>query len=294
MKKRDLLILMANFLEALVHDDPGRVPVAANCKSTYQGTQQPLGAGEIWGEPRRIPYRQTFVDDVTGTVCFSGVVTNNVGMRGAGMDVEVKNPEKIIDSPDRWMQKWWIYFARLTVDDAGKICEIEEIARRETGAGLDVRPEHMTPPRIMETPIHEEARSTRKEMIKIASQYWDGVNKLIDPDIVPIHPDARLFEVGTPITDEMYRPTSMKTNYITPRFKWDCIKRRFPVVDEVTGICISTNHMIAQDIMSPTGYVTDIFKIEYGLIKYIYAFHDHGITFVDWEGVGPQTSAECD
>ena len=294
MKKKDLLVLMANFLEALVHDDPTRVPMAANCKATYQGAQQPLGEGDIWGEPRRIPYRQTFADEANNTVCFSGVVTNNVGMRGAGMDVEVKDPEKIVDSPDRWMQKWWIYFARLTVNDEGKICEIEEIARRETGAGLDVRPEHMTPPRIMETPIPEEARSTRKEMIKIASQYWDGVNKLIDPDIVPIHPDARLFEVGTPITDEMYRPTSMKTNYTTPRFKWDCIKRRFPVVDEVTGICISTNHMIAQDIMSPTGYVTDIFKIEYGLIKYIYAFHDHGITFVDWEGVGPQTSAECD
>ena len=294
MTKKGLLVLMANYLEALVHNEPERMDTAASCKATYQGAQQPLGSGEIWGEPRRIPYRQTFADDITNTVCFSGVVTNNVGMHGAGMEVEIKNLEKIVDSPDRWMQKWWIYFARLTVNDDDKICEIEEIARRETGSGLETRPEDMTPPRILETPIPEEARSTRKEMIKIASQYWDGVNKLIDPDIVPMHPDARLIEVGTPITDTMYRPSSMKTNYITPRFKWDCIKRRFPVVDEITGICISTNHMIAQDITSPTGYVTDIFKIEYGLIKYIYAFHDHGITYVDWEGVGPQTSAECD
>ena len=286
MQKKDLLILMANYLEALIHDDPGRVPVAQNCKATYQGAQAALGSGEIWGEPRRIPYRQTFVDSVTNTVCFSGVVTNNVGMQ----TVQLKHPENHVGTP----QRWWIYFARLTADEKGKICEIEEIARRETGAGLDVRPEHMTPPRILETPIPEEARSTRKEMIKIASQYWDGVNKLIDPDIVPMHPDARLYEVGTPVTDEMYHPNSMKTNYITPRFKWDCIKRRFPVVDEVTGICISTNHMIAQEVTSPTGYVTDIFKIEYGLIKYIFAFHDHRIDFVDWEGVGPQTSAECD
>ena len=294
MSKKELLVLMANFLEALIHNDPGRVKTAATCKATYEGAQQPLGSGDIWGLPRRIPYRQTFVDDVTKTVCFSGVVTNNVGMRGAGMEVDVVDPEKIIDSPERWMQRWWIYFARLTVNDAGQIIEIEEIARKETGSGLDVRPEHMEPPRILETPIPEDARSTRKEMIKIASQYWDGVNKLIDPDIVPIHPDARLVEVGTPVTDTMSHPSSMKTNYITPRFKWTCIKRRFPIVDEVTGICVSTNHMIAENIMSPTGYVTDIFKIEYGLIKYIYAFHDHGISFVDWEGVGPQTSAECE
>lgn len=285
MTKKELLILMANFLEALVHDSPERVVKSSNCKSTYQGLQTPLGTGEVWGVPRRIPYRQTFSDDTTNTVCFSGVVTNNVS-------------ERVFDRPlpegNHGPQKWWIYYARLTVDDEGKICEIEEIARSETGASLSVRPIDMSPPRILESPIPEEARSTRKEMIKIASQYWDGVNKLIDPDIVPMHPDARLFEVGTPITDEMYRPNSMKTNYITPRFKWECIKRRFPVIDEVTGICISTNHMIAENPTSPTGYVTDIFKIEYGLIKYIYAFHDHDIEFVDWEGVGPQTSAECD
>ena len=290
MTKRELLMQMSNFLEALIHDDPKRVPIAEVFKATYQGVQAPLGSGDIWGTPRRIPYRQTFVDDVTQTVCFSGVVTNNV-IRQLW---EMTDTEDVVDSPDRWMQKWWIYWVRLTVNEDGKICEIEEIARRETGSGMDVRPEHMVPPRILETPLPEDARTSRKEMIKIASQYWDGVNKLIDPDIVPMHPDARLYEVGTPVTDEMARPNSMKTNYITPRFKWDCIKRRFPVVDEVTGICISTNHMIAQEVSSPTGYVTDIFKIEYGLIKYIYAFHDHGITFVDWDGIGPQTSAECD
>ena len=285
MTKKELLIHMANYLEALVHNDPGKVPVSANCKATYQGATALLGSGEIWGIPRRIPYRQTFVDDVTNTVCFSGVVTNNV----ARNTFEVMDPMVL-----RTHQKWWIYYVRLTADADGKICEIEEIARKETGMGLRVRPSEMEPPRILETPIPEEARSTRKEMIKIASQYWDGVNKLIDPDIVPMHPDARLFEVGTPVTDEMYSPNSMKTNYITPRFKWECIKRRFPVVDETIGICISTNHMIAQEPTSPTGYVTDIFKIEYGLIKYIFAFHDHHIFSVDWEGVGPQTSAECD
>ncbi|MCL2166768.1 MAG: hypothetical protein FWH49_05710 [Clostridiales bacterium] len=59
MNKRDLLFTMANFLEALIHNDPKRVKVAANCKATYEGAQAPLGSGDIWGRPRRIPYRQS-------------------------------------------------------------------------------------------------------------------------------------------------------------------------------------------------------------------------------------------
>jgi hypothetical protein len=285
MQKKDLLFFMSNYLEALIHNKPETVPLAANCKATYQGVKTPLGSGEIWGVPRRIPYRQTFVDSVTKTVCFSGVVTNNVGYR----TVVVENPMDL-----KGYQKWWIYYVRITLDDSGQACEIEEIARKETGQHLDVRPVDMDPPRILETPIPEDARSTRKEMIKIASQYWDGVQKIIDPNLVPIHPDARLYEVGTPVSDTMYSPNSFKTFLITPSFVWECVKRRYPVVDEVTGICISTNYMIAQEPVSPSGYVTDIFKIEYGLIKYIYAFHDHEVPFVDWEGEGPQTSAECD
>jgi hypothetical protein len=56
---------------------------------------------------------------------------------------------------------------------------------------------------------------------------------------------------------------------------------------------ISTTHMVNCPPSEPPGYVTDIFKIEYGLIKYIYAFHDWHIDYVDWEDVGPQPAAEC-
>jgi hypothetical protein len=283
MTKKDLFTLVMQFTEALIHNRPQDVSVAPDCKSTYEGAQMPLGKGEIWGIPRRIPYRQTFVDPVTNTACFSGVVTNNVGMRS----VKVED-SSLLHGP----QRWWIYYVRITATDHG-IIEIEEIARRETGSALNVLPSQMTPPRIMETPLPEENRSTREEMIKIAALYWDGVQKIIDPRIVPIHPDARRFEVGTPVTDEMFFPDSVRTAYDMPHFSWDCTKRRYPVVDVATGICISTTYMVAKDPVEPTGYVTDIFKIECGLIKYIYAFHDWLVPFVDWEGVGPQTAAEC-
>ncbi|MFP3090929.1 hypothetical protein LQZ21_11455 [Treponema sp. TIM-1] len=284
MTEKELLTLAVKFTEALIHNRPQDVPTAPNCKCTYEGPKVELGKGDVWGIPRRIPYRQTFVDPLTNTVCFSGVITNNVGLK----IMKVEDP-KWLHGP----QKWWIYYARLTANSEGKLIEIEEVARPETGSALWVLPHQMTPPRIMETPLPEKAKSTREEMIKIVSLYWDGVQKIVDSKIVPIHPDARRFEVGTPVTDEMFHPESVRTAYDNAEFKWDCIKRRYPVVDVDTGICISTTHMVNCPPSEPPGYVTDIFKIEYGLIKYIYAFHDWHIDYIDWEGVGPQTAAEC-
>jgi hypothetical protein len=285
MTKKDLLNLMIQYTEALTHNKPEEVPVSKNCKATYQGVQKPFGTGDVWGFPRRIPYRQTFVDPVTNTACFSGTVTNNVNFK-----MLTREQAAAAFGP----QKWWIYFVRLQADESGKICEIEEIARPETSAGLSTVPAMMEKPYILETPLAEEDKSTREEMARIASLYWDGVQKLIPPELVPFHPDARRVEVGTLVSDEFDHYTSVRTQCSIPTFWWECIKRRNPVIDVNTGILISMTHMLAQDPCEPTGYVTDIFKIENGMIKYIYAFHDWQIEFVDWEGVGPQTTAELD
>ncbi|MDR0839369.1 MAG: hypothetical protein LBN99_06970 [Oscillospiraceae bacterium] len=285
MTKKELLTLVIKYTEALTHNAPGEVPVSAECRTTYEGALAPLGSGDIWGLPRRIPYRQTFVDPVTRTACFSGIVTNNIA--ASAVPDEIK---PLVFRP----QKWWMYFVRLQADETGKICEIEEIARQETAATMKVTPAMMEPPRILECPIAEEDRSTREEMIRIASLYWDGVQKLVDPNIVPFHPDAFRVEIGTKCADSYDDPNSVRTQYDIPNFYWEVIKRRYPIVDVNTGIVISMVHMLGRRPQEPTGYVTDIFKIENGMIKYVYAFHDWLIDFVDWEGIGPQTTAELD
>ena len=285
MTKKELLTLVIKFTEALTHNRPGDVPVSPDCKTTYEGLSQPLGAGDVWGLPRRIPYRQTFVDPLTGTACFSGVVTNNVNAHS------LPDAEKpLVFRP----QRWWIYFVRLKSDENGNICEIEEIARQETAATFRTVPAEMEPPRILEAPISDDARISREEMIRIASLYWDGVQKLVDPNIVPFHPDAFRVEIGTKCADSYDDPYSVRTQYDIPNFYWDVIKRRYPIVDVNTGVVVSMVHMLGRTPQEPTGYVTDIFKIEYGMIKYVYAFHDWLIDFVDWEGVGPQTTREMD
>ena len=282
MTKKDLLNLAISYLEALTHNAPEEVPVSENCRTTYQGAIAPLGSGDVWGLPRRIPYRQTFADPVTNTVCFSGIVTNHISFR------IITDPE--VRAETFRPQRWWIYFVRLQADETGKICEIEEIARQETAATMKVHPSEMQPPMLLETPIPEEDRSSREEMIRIASLYWDGAHKLVDPTETPFHPDAFRVEIGTRCSDAYDDPLSVRSQNDMPGLQWDVVKRRYPVVIESTGIVVSMVHMIG----NPTGYVTDIFKIESGMIKYVYAFHDWLIDFVDWEGIGPQTTEEMD
>ena len=76
----------------------------------------------------------------------------------------------------------------------------------------------MEPPRILECPLAEEDKSSREEMIRIGSLYWDGVQKLIDPNLVPFHPDARRIEIGTPVSDEYVHPHSVRTACDIPTF----------------------------------------------------------------------------
>ena len=282
MTKKDLLNLAMNYLEALTHNAPEEVPVSENCRTTYQGAVAPLGSGDVWGLPRRIPYRQTFADTVTNTVCFSGIVTNHISFR------IITDPE--VRAKTFRPQRWWIYFVRLQADETGKICEIEEIARQETAATMKVHPSEMQPPMLLETPIPEEDRSSREEMIRIASLYWDGAHKLVDPSETPFHPDAFRVEIGTRCSDAYDDPLSVRSQNDMPGLQWDVVKRRYPVVIESTGVVVSMVHMVG----NPTGYVTDIFKIESGMIKYVYAFHDWLIDFVDWDGIGPQTTEEMD
>jgi len=285
MTKQELLTLMIKYTEALSHNKPDELPLAAGCRATYEGAVQPLGSGEIWGLPRRLPYRQTFVDTMTNTVCFSGTVTNHISTASLPEDIRANAFKP---------QRWWLYFVRLQANEKGEIKEVEEIARPETAAMMQTTPSMMEPPRVLEAPIPEDERLSREEMIRIASLYWDGVQKLVDPNIVPFHPDAFRVECGNRFSDVYGDPSSVRTQYDIPNFYWKVIKRRYPIVDVSRGIVISMVHMIGRTPLEPTGYVTDIFKIESGMIKYVYAFHDWNIDFVDWEGIGPQTTEELD
>ena len=61
--------------EALTDNNVSRLAVSSGLRVTNNGSVTTLGKGDVWGPARRLPYRQTFVDPVTGAAVFYGVVT---------------------------------------------------------------------------------------------------------------------------------------------------------------------------------------------------------------------------
>ena len=126
--RRCLLQVMFEYTEAITDNDLSKVPLSPKVRATSNGTETPLGKGDVWGPARRLPYRQMFVDPVTGAAIFYGVVTivhpAAAARRARGRDAPA----------------WWYYVARLKVE-ARRITEIEEMSYEppKGGFGADRR-----------------------------------------------------------------------------------------------------------------------------------------------------------
>ena len=92
--RRCLLEFLQTYTEGLLDNDTSRIKVASTLRVTSNGTDVALGKGEVWGLAKRMPYRQAFVDPVTGAVMFMGTVTN---------------------APTNQGERWWFYMVRLQV-----------------------------------------------------------------------------------------------------------------------------------------------------------------------------------
>src|SRR5256885_15376098 len=73
--RRCLLSFLTEYTEALTDDNVARLAVATTVRVTSDGQIAALGKGQVWGPARRLPYRQAFVDPLTGAAVFYGVVT---------------------------------------------------------------------------------------------------------------------------------------------------------------------------------------------------------------------------
>src|SRR5215472_7298118 len=74
--RRCLLEFLQTYTEGLLDNDTSHIKVASSLRVTSNGADVQLGKGEVWGQAKRIPYRQAFVDPVTGAAIFLGTVTN--------------------------------------------------------------------------------------------------------------------------------------------------------------------------------------------------------------------------
>lgn len=255
--RRCLLRTLTEYTEAITDNDTSRLTLSPALKATFNGTEGALGKGDIWGSNRRLPYRQAFVDPVTGSAVFYGVVTE--GTRGR-------------DAPAQ--PRWWFYVARLKVA-GGKITEIEEIAYEKPAGGFGADPADLhLPDRIFDTVLPADERSTRKQLFHIADLYFSAVSHQVDYHQVPWHPECQRVEIGTFTVNAPGTSGSCGGEFKTPSVKWNVINRRFYVADVARGVVLAVgNFTTPPEYPKNNGSVVmEVFKVQDGMVRHISAF----------------------
>jgi hypothetical protein len=261
--RRCLLHTLTEYTEAITDNSTSRLKLAPALKATFNGVDAPLGKGEIWAADRRLPYRQVFVDPVTGSAVFYGIVTE--GRRaapGAAPQAAAK--------PARW----WFYVARLKVA-GGRITEVEEIAYEKPAGGFGADPADLhLPDRIYDTVLPAAERSTRQQLFHIADQYFSAVSHQIDYHDVPWHPECQRVEIGTFTVNAPATAGSCGGEFKTPSVKWNVINRRFYIADVERGVVLAVgNFTTPPEYPKNNGSVVmEVFKVQDGMIRHISAF----------------------
>ena len=184
--RRCLLQVLTDYTEALTDNDVLKLAVAPTIRVTSNGTVTTLGKGEVWGAGRRLPYRQAYVDPITGAAVFYGAVTNAITSARPGARVDTSGAPT----------KWWFYVVRLKILGR-QITEVEEVSYERPAGGFGMDASALTlPDRIFDTVLPLPERSSRSELFEIADKYFDAVSQKLNYRQVPWHPECQRIELG--------------------------------------------------------------------------------------------------
>ena len=274
--RRCLLATLTTYTEALTDNDLSRLPLAGNARTTSNGVAGPLGKSEAWGASRRLPYRQAFVDPVTGSAVFYGIVTTSTRPVAP-------------DAPAAAAPRWWFYVVRLKV--AGrKITEVEEIVYEKPAGGFGADPSTLTlADRIYDTVLPADERTSRAGLFRIADLYFDAVSHKIDYHKVPWHPECQRVELGVFTVNAPGTAGSCGGEFEVPQMKWNVAGRRFYIADVERGVVLAVgNFTTPPEYPRNNGSVVmEVFKVQDGMIRHISAFfRGNGQPHSGW-GTGP-------
>ena len=260
-RKQEILQLIAEYLEALVNKTPEVLPVSPRLRVTFNGEPAMLGENDAWKDTLRIPERQSFADPDTGEGVFYGVLTNVVNVKPTHTTADLN------------YTIWQLYFLRLKVEH-GLITEVEEFVKPTPNFNYIPFQKVKLPDLMFDMVLPEEERRSREELIQIVEMYWDGVEKRMDPEIIPFHPDAHRFEYGMQVSSSEKSPGSLKNNCKVPTFYWTVPQneRRYPVVDVSRGLVVSIAVLKQVEGGHRGLIVAEYFRIESGLMRRMCAF----------------------
>ena len=275
VKCRELVNIMTKYTEALIEKNPSALPLADNCRATYNGMEIHPGENEVWKNTLVIRERQTFVDPVSGEAVFFGMMTNETIDRN--QDFKIDFPVYVI---------YYQYTVRIKVENH-EITEIEELAcdRRIRNFYNEIH-DIKLPDLEFEIPVPEEERSTRMELIEIVETYWDACEQEEARKKLPVHPDAQRIENG-------YRTTNHSYSFLgdfkhNPGFRWKTPKntRSYPVADPVRGLVVS-ECLLQDNKEAPDGcrgkMIVEAFKIKDGAICHVMAHFPRIAGTMGWE-----------
>lgn len=274
--RRCLLGFLYEYTEALTDNSLERLTTSPEVRVTNNGVVTDLGTGDVWGPNRRLPYRQTFVDPVTGAAVFYGVVTMAAGPTRADTPAGTEEP------------RWWYYVVRLKVEDL-QVTEVEEIAYEHQPGAFGADPAELTlADRIFDTVLPTE-RSSRAELFELADMYFDAVSQRIDYHDVPWHPECQRIELGVFTVNAPRTAGSCGGEFKVPSMKWNVENRRFYIADVQRGVVLAfANFMTPPEYPNNNGsVVAEVFKVQDGMIRHIHAFfRGNGQARSGW-GTGP-------
>ena len=281
-----LKALVDGYSAALAAHDASRVKLAPNAMFTENGVQLPLGNEGLWATTTAPGKYKFYVPDIeTQQVAFLGTVMEQATSSATGPQRE---PEPVGLS------------LRLRIVD-GKITEIEQIAarpERPLGAAANapstspfpatgVAVEAMGKPHeVFLAPVsaEERARTTREDLIAVANQYFEGMQRNDGKGYYPFSDDCLRHEngmisAGPPGTMGMRGNPVMtcKGQYETAlRNVVSGIRdRRFVAVDRERGIVFAFAAFDHRNI-NWTWELGELFKIEGNQIRRIEAIFIRG------------------
>ena len=268
--RRCLLEFLQTYTEGLLDNNTSRIKAAANLRVTSNGVDVPLGKGEVWGLAKRMPYRQAFVDPVTGAVMFMGTVTN---------------------APTNQGERWWFYMVRLKVV-ARQVTEVEEISYDGMLRGNS--PSKLTQSdRIYDAVLPISEQVSRAELIATANKYFDVVSGMLNYHEAPWHPECSRLEDAVLTVNQPESAGSCAGEFENPRLKWIVKNRRIYIADVERGVV-----MAVSNFTSPPEYPNnnasvafEVFKIQDGLIRHIEAMFrgDSSMKVSTWPDLPPET-----
>ncbi len=248
--RRCLLETLTTYTEGVLDNETSRIRVAKDVRVTSNGNVTTLGKGEVWGQIKRMPYRQAFVDPATGAAVFYGTATN---------------------TPTREAEKWWFYMLRLKVFQ-GVITEVEEIAYDGTLRGEPAANRKLAD-RIFDTVLPQDERVSRQELIATANKYFDVVSGVLNYRDAPWHPECQRIELGVFTVNSPMNAGSCGGEFQNPRIKWIVKNRRVYITDVERGVVLAV-----ANFTSPPEYpdnnasvVFEVVKVQDGLIRQVEA-----------------------